>query len=493
MKGQKRMKQKVEKSEKKDNSPWIPSWLYELDYHPLQRDANGIDEATDTMADFELEQLLNMLQIPLVVEKFMGFTLLASLDCFLYHFTVLPINIIVGMFSRHASKSRLTSTYKERVLLFLMISVSIVLSQLDTSRVYHRIKRQSAMKLYMLFSVLEIADKMLASMGQGLLSVLLSKSSYRTVRYKQLLLVSLTLIYLTCHSSVLIYQTISLNVAVNSYSNSLLTLLLSLQFAEIKGSVFKKFDKEGLFQITLADSAERFKLTILSIVIILRNIGTTPIQWVSIGSTLFRDKQLLISLVSVPILNIFGSEVIVDWIKHAYITKFNRIRPQIYDKFFYIMYRDHLRNQRDYQERLGLPVLGYAILSIVMLRSLLYQVLESTKWSTITVTTVLIVTWFSLLLTLKFITHKILLKWGVYIQEEWDTEHKITKVTAKDYVPGIVVDGIGKMDNTSRKIIHDNVPITAPDIAEQPIKRNKTQSNTLERVARYTMSSKRIW
>lgn len=50
----------------------------------------------------------------------------------------------------------------------------------------------------------------------------------------------------------MIYQMISLNVAVNSYDNALLTLLVSNQFVEIKGSVFKKFEKDNLFQITCA-------------------------------------------------------------------------------------------------------------------------------------------------------------------------------------------------------------------------------------------------
>jgi hypothetical protein len=50
----------------------------------------------------------------------------------------------------------------------------------------------------------------------------------------------------------MVYQLISLNVAVNSYDHALLTLLMSNQFVEIKGSVFKKFEKDNLFQITCA-------------------------------------------------------------------------------------------------------------------------------------------------------------------------------------------------------------------------------------------------
>ena len=42
---------------------------------------------------------------------------------------------------------------------------------------------------------------------------------------------------------------LTLNVAINSFNNALLTLLLSNQFVEIKGSVFKRFEKENLFQL----------------------------------------------------------------------------------------------------------------------------------------------------------------------------------------------------------------------------------------------------
>lgn len=57
------------------------------------------------------------------------------------------------------------------------------------------------------------------------------------------------------HGLILIYQLTSLNVAINAYDNALLTLLLSNQFVEIKGSVFKKFEKDNLFQITCAGMA----------------------------------------------------------------------------------------------------------------------------------------------------------------------------------------------------------------------------------------------
>lgn len=74
------------------------------------------------------------------------------------------------------------------------------------------------------------------------------------------------------HTLVMIYQMICLNVAVNSYDHALLSLLVSNQFVEIKGSVFKKFEKDNLFQITCADIVERFTLTLMLVMVAFRNL-----------------------------------------------------------------------------------------------------------------------------------------------------------------------------------------------------------------------------
>lgn len=55
---------------------------------------------------------------------------------------------------------------------------------------------------------------------------------------------------------VLFFQAVTLNVAINSFSNALLTLLVSNQFVEIKSAVFKKFEKENLFQLSCAGTTD---------------------------------------------------------------------------------------------------------------------------------------------------------------------------------------------------------------------------------------------
>jgi len=63
----------------------------------------------------------------------------------------------------------------------------------------------------------------------------------------------------------------TLSVAVNSADNALLTILISGNFAEIKSTVFKKYNKSHLFKITTSDICERFKLALFLLLILFLN------------------------------------------------------------------------------------------------------------------------------------------------------------------------------------------------------------------------------
>ena len=47
------------------------------------------------------------------------------------------------------------------------------------------------------------------------------------------------------------WQATTLNVAINASNKALLTIMMSNNFVELKGSVFKKFDRSNLFQVFL--------------------------------------------------------------------------------------------------------------------------------------------------------------------------------------------------------------------------------------------------
>lgn len=121
---------------------------------------------------------------------------------------------------------------------------------------------------------------------------------------------------------ILLYQVITLNVAVNSFSNSVLSLLVSNQFMEVKSSVFKKFERENLYQLSCSDAIERFQLFAYIFIIAIRNLSQINLS----GSDLWNR-------IVQPLLLICLTEIVIDGLKHAFITKFNQLSPSSY-RFF---------------------------------------------------------------------------------------------------------------------------------------------------------------
>lgn len=253
----------------------------------------------------------------------------------------------------------------------VIICSSIALMTLDASRMYHFIRAQSAIKLYVIYNILEVGDRLLSAIGQDILECLFSTetlSRNASGRSKVLMptgMFLLALAYNCLHSIALYYQVITLNVAVNSYSNALLTLLLSNQFVEIKSTVFKRFEKDNLFQLTCADIVERFQLWIMLLIIGMRNVvevgglsvpgagsestfedGSAPMHNPSIlpHSFTLLPSWLQSGEVLSPFLIVIGSEMLVDAIKHAYVNKFNNIKPTFYSRILDILCKDYYTN-----------------------------------------------------------------------------------------------------------------------------------------------------
>ncbi|KAF1923143.1 DUF747-domain-containing protein [Didymella exigua CBS 183.55] len=299
-----------------------------------------------------------------------------------------------------STPSLLLPNHKADILKGLLVVAScFVLMRFDASRMYHGIRGQSAIKLYVIYNLLEVCDRLLSALGQDILECLFSRETLdrspdgRSKVIRPFWMFLLALVYTVVHATALFYQVITLNVAVNSYSNALLTLLMSNQFVEIKGTVFKKFEKESLFQITCADVVERFQLWLMLLIIAMRNmveVGGLSIQnsatsWTAMftgGATntttaSFAASSIIpmsftifpkyIAQVLNPFLLVLGSEMAVDWLKHAYITKFNQTKPQVYGKFFDVLAKDYYSNafqDPNLTRRLGLPVIPLSCLFI---------------------------------------------------------------------------------------------------------------------------------
>ena len=286
--------------------------------------------------------------------------------------------------------SALRPDHKADILKGLLIIIScIILMFFDASRMYHGIRGQAAIKLYVIYNVLEVCDRLFSALGQDILECLFSRESLerkpngRSKIWRPFWLFILALCYNLVHATALFYQVITLNVAVNSYSNALLTLLMSNQFVEIKSTVFKKFEKENLFQLTCADVVERFQLWLMLMIIASRNIIETGGLSIGSGESTASSSSVIggsgilpksftmfpewTGQIMGPFFLVLGSEMLVDWIKHAYITKFNNTKPAIYGRFLDVLAKDYYSNafaDPNLTRRLGLPVIPLACLFI---------------------------------------------------------------------------------------------------------------------------------
>ncbi|KAI9845101.1 MAG: hypothetical protein M1837_005105 [Sclerophora amabilis] len=302
-----------------------------------------------------------------------------------------------------STPSALLPNHKADLLKGLLVLFScLILMRFDASRMYHSIRGQAAIKLYVIYNVLECCDRLFSALGQDVFECLFSRETLerkpdgRSKLLRPFGMFLLALSYNVIHSTALFYQVITLNVAVNSYSNALLTLLMSNQFVEIKSTVFKKFEKENLFQLTCADVVERFQLSLMLLIIALRNIvevgglslsgfnrsadepkGSFVGSNASSNTSGFSSPGILPKSFTIfpiwtgqvlgPFLLVLGSEMLVDWLKHAYITKFNNTKPSIYGRFLDVLAKDYYSNafaDQNLTRRLGLPVIPLSCLFI---------------------------------------------------------------------------------------------------------------------------------
>ncbi|KAL8293067.1 hypothetical protein RQP46_000761 [Phenoliferia psychrophenolica] len=360
----------------------LPFSLYEYLQEEIM--AGELDEEEGVKS----ERVTNFLTVPGEVEKvrivnlvqnqhrltmsfqIILFGVVICLDSFLYTFTILPLRMMAA-FSHLVSNTRhnLFSRARRRHLRLshkcdlakavILAGTLLTLHRItDASKMYHSVRGQETIKLYVLFNVLEIADRLCCSFGQDLQDSLFSRQTFgrRTdgsrPHIRPIALIALNTAYVVAHTLVLIYQLVTLNVAINSFSNALLSLLLSNQFVEIKGSVFKKFEKENLFQLTCADIVERFQLGLMLFIIAIRNwIELSSASSSSLFAFLPASFSLALALPSFPSLSLLQtifspaivvllSECLVDWLKHAFITKFNHIRPAVYGRYIDVLCKD---------------------------------------------------------------------------------------------------------------------------------------------------------
>lgn len=168
--------------------------------------------------------------------------------------------------------------------------------------------------------MLEVADRLIASVGQDTMDTFFWSLTHPSI-FRLFFHFSFAVLYMFTHSFIMLLQATTLNVAFNNHNKVLLLIMMSNNFIEIKGSVFKKFEKNNLFQVTCADVRERFHLFWLLYIVLIRNLSQ-------------RDWSVEAVEDILPYMGfILFAEFIIDWFKHAFIVKFNNLSVYIYSEY----------------------------------------------------------------------------------------------------------------------------------------------------------------
>ena len=100
--------------------------------------------------------------------QIIGFGFIVCFDSFLYTFTILPIRFLLAFFRLifnfwRFSAPPLPPAQKADILraLLLIVSVLILNPLTDASKIYHTIRGQDTIKLYVIFNALEVCSDLL--------------------------------------------------------------------------------------------------------------------------------------------------------------------------------------------------------------------------------------------------------------------------------------------------------------------------------------------
>merc|ERR1719387_3093038 len=260
-------------------------------------------------------------RVPFHCEKAMTFGCGLCIDMLLHEITYTPIQAfwaalrllgagLTRPFRRRSNAPLLSVTQEIELVRFSLLSICVVLFSwcVDYSKVYHFARAQSFVKLYVLFNMLEIFERLYRSFGLDLFDDLFT--SVRLTSWTWFFVKCIiTIVYSFIHTYMHLLRVLVLNVAMNSSETAMFLIILTNNFGELKSCVFKKYTPESLCVIVASDLVERTYLLCDILVVSLR-VYCAPRR------------------TSAPILTWIGPmiflEISTDWIKFLCISKFSK-------------------------------------------------------------------------------------------------------------------------------------------------------------------------
>lgn len=96
-----------------------------------------------------------------------------------------------------------------------------ILLPISIGKLYHWIRGQAMIKLYVLIAIVEVFDRLMCSLGQDCLDSLYWNTTRRPRSSRMLISVSVVMFYTAVHSLILFVHVATLNVAMNSADEAL--------------------------------------------------------------------------------------------------------------------------------------------------------------------------------------------------------------------------------------------------------------------------------
>mmetsp|Transcript_15428 Transcript_15428/g.17931 ORF Transcript_15428/g.17931 Transcript_15428/m.17931 type:complete len:805 (-) Transcript_15428:961-3375(-) len=309
----------------------IMSFFDSLNLDSKQQDGSASEDVDKNMEEF--------LRVPFRIEELMAFGIIICADAFLHVLTVTPLKFIwsclclvcsilnlgKGIFGCRFHRRHL---YQLIRVLVIYAVYAVILRPISIGKMYHWIRGQAMLKLYVLMAMVEVFDRLMCSFGQDAMDSLFWNTTKRPFHPRMIASILVVFIYASIHSFILFIHVATLNVAMNSSDQALLTLLISGNFAEIKSTVFKKYTKQNLFKIATSDICERFKLVLFLTLVLLLNCSQGGMNQEMVNDYIVMSAIIL------------SAEMLCDWIKHSFITKFNFIKCSAYQGYALILAGD---------------------------------------------------------------------------------------------------------------------------------------------------------
>ncbi|XP_008644131.1 protein POLLEN DEFECTIVE IN GUIDANCE 1 isoform X1 [Zea mays] len=243
-----------------------------------------------------------MFHVPWRCERLIVAGFFVCLDSFLSLLTIMPARIVVTIWRVMKTRKfrRPNAADLSDYGCFVVLALGVAsLQMIDISLIYHVIRGQGTIKLYVVYNVLEIFDKLCQSFGEDVLQVLfnsaegLSACSTDNVTFELMRFIldeAIAVVAFVVHSFVLLAQAITLSTCIIAHNNALLALLVSNNFAEIKSNVFKRVSKENLHNLVYYDIIERFHIMAFLLFVLAQNILEAEGPWFDSFLIILNDK-----------------------------------------------------------------------------------------------------------------------------------------------------------------------------------------------------------